>query len=112
MSLTEQGYQERKWRGLNTLRFALANEKLADHHYGWSTAHHNKFEALANLLEIGILVSENFERIPVSDGQEIRHSYTEMMRLSQILQDASEQIADLGNRIADEAHQLNRRDAP
>jgi len=112
MSLTEQAYQERKWRGLNTLRCALANERLADHHYGWSSAHYNKFEALPDLLEIGILVSENFERIPGKDSQEIEASYTEMMRLSQILEDASKQIADLGNRIADGARQLIRRDAP
>lgn len=103
MSLTDEAYQERKWQGLNRLRSALADEKLDDRYYGWSSVSSNVFERMHNLLEIGLLVSDNFERLPAESEHEIYALSGEMMGLARMLRDASETFSDLGDKIAKDA---------
>lgn len=103
MSLTPEEYEKRKWRGLTHLHSALANLQLGGHHYGWSSAHYNKFEALSDLLQIGILVSENMNKIPGRSGEEVEAGYHEMRNLSQELRHNSEVLSNLARAIEKDA---------
>lgn len=102
MSMTPKAYDKKKWRGLNNLQSALSTTQLGDHHYGYSTAHYNKFESLSDLLHISLLVLDNVEKIPHSGGVK---SYEEMRSLANELQDTARQLGDLSFSLNDKAKQ-------
>ena len=100
MSMTEWGYENKKWRGLHNLQSALSKAKLGDHHYGYSSAHYNKFESLSDLLSISLLVLENTDEIPYSGGEK---TVAEMMSLVSELRDHAEQLSKLSRDLYNEA---------
>lgn len=58
MSLTAEGYRERKWGHFPTLRKALEDKKIPAYYYGFTLASDNMFDALPRLVEIAVLTSE------------------------------------------------------
>ena len=106
MSLTEKAYEARKWRGLHNLQSALSKTKLSDHHYGYSSAHYNKFESLSDLLRISLLVIENIDDLPYSGGE---RTVKEMMSLADELQHNAEQLSELSSRLKTEAQRWAER---
>ncbi len=70
VSMGLEAYNKKKWRGLNSLQSALSMTQLDDHHYGYSSAHYNKFASLSDLLEISLLVLDNVDKIPYSGDLE------------------------------------------
>jgi hypothetical protein len=58
MSLTEQGYRERKWGHFPALRKALEDKKIPESYYGLTSASDNMFEAMERLVEIAVLAVE------------------------------------------------------
>jgi hypothetical protein len=58
MSLTEEAYRERKWESFPALRQALEDKKTPSDYFGLTSAHDNRFEAMARLFEISILAIE------------------------------------------------------
>jgi len=106
VSLTDKAYEERKWRGLNNLRSALSQSRLADHHYGYSSAHYNKFDSLSDLLKIALLVLDNIEGIPYEGGRE---TGDELMRLSGEVMHHAEQLSDLSYQLRNQAERWAER---
>lgn len=102
MSMTTEAYNKKKWRGLNSLQSALSMTQLDDHHYGYSTAHYNKFESLSDLLQISLLVLDNVDKIPHSGGVE---TYEEMRRLANELEDAARHLGQLSYSLNNKTEQ-------
>jgi hypothetical protein len=98
--MTPEAYNKIKWRGLNNLQSALSTAKLDDHHYGYSSAHYNKFETLSDLLQISLLVLDNVDKIPYSGGAE---TYKEMRILAEKLQDTARELGELSYNLNDKA---------
>ncbi len=107
MSMTPQAYNEKKWRGLNSLQSALSMTQLDDHHYGYSSAHYNKFASLSDLLEISLLVSDNVDKIPYSGDLETFKDaeFHEMKRLAEELKYTAKQLEELSYNLNDKAHE-------
>lgn len=107
MSMTPQAYNEKKWRGLNSLRSALSMTNLDDHHYGYSTAHYNKFESLSDLLHVSLLVLDNVDKIPYSGDLETfkDDEFHEMKRLAKELEYTAKQLEELSYNLNDKAHE-------
>ena len=107
MSMTPQAYNEKKWRGLNSLRSALSMTNLDDHHYGYSTAHYNKFESLSDLLHVSLLVLDNVDKIPYSGDLETfkDDEFHEMKRLAKELEYTAKQLEELSHNLNDKAHE-------
>ena len=107
MSMTPQGYNEKKWRGLNSLRSALSMTNLDDHHYGYSTAHYNKFESLSDLLQISLLVLDNVDKIPYSGDLETFKDaeFHEMKSLARELEYTAKQLEELSYNLNVKAHE-------
>jgi hypothetical protein len=103
MCLTHEAYQKRKWQGLNMLRFALGDQKIDDSYYGWSTASYNIFERIRDILEIGILVSDNLEKVNIQDQYKIHEMRRELMDLVRMLETVSCQFSDLSKKIDQDA---------
>lgn len=106
MSMTPEAYDKKKWRGLNNLRSALSMTNLDDHHYGYSTAHYNKFESLSDLLQISLLVLDNVDKIPHSGGVE---TYGEMRNLAKELQETARELQDTARQLGDLSYNLNKK---
>lgn len=102
MSMTPEAYDKKKWRGLNNLQSALSMMQLDDHHYGYSSAHYNKFESLSDLLQISLLVLDNVDKLPHSGGVE---TYEEMRSLASELEDAARHLRQLSYSLNDKAAQ-------
>ena len=100
MSMRPEAYDEKKWRGLKNLQSALSKAKLDDHHYGYSTAHYNKFESLSDLFYITLLVLERIDTIPNSD---IENTVKEMKVLAGELEYRADQLRDLSVQLKNEA---------
>ena len=85
MSMGPEAYNKKKWRGLNSLQSALSMTQLDDDHYGYSSAHYNKFESLSDLLHISLLVLDNVDKIPYSGDLETFKDaeFHEMKRLAE-----------------------------
>ena len=107
MSMTPQAYNEKKWRGLNSLRSALSMTNLDDHHYGYSTAHYNKFESLSDLLHVSLLVLDNVDKIPYSGDLETfkDDEFHEMKRLAKELEYTAKQLEELSYNLNGKAHE-------
>ena len=107
MSMTPQAYNEKKWRGLNSLRSALSMTNLDDHHYGDSTAHYNKFESLSDLLHVSLLVLDNVDKISYSGDLETfkDDEFHEMKRLAKELEYTAKQLEELSYNLNDKAHE-------
>lgn len=105
MCMTTEAYDEKKWRGLKNLQSAMSRTKLDDHHFGWSSASYNKFEAVSDVLQISLLVLENIEKIPTDGSAE---TATELKRLSDEVQDWAMQFSNLSSDLRDEAARLAR----
>jgi FtsZ-binding cell division protein ZapB len=124
VSLNESAIEERQWRGLTNLRSALSKKRLDDHHYGYSSAHYNKFESLSDLLMITLLVLENIDKIPYEVGhetgadlaglsEEIKHrsadriqaTRREFMDLSEEVKWRAEQLSDLSDQLKEQAEE-------
>ena len=104
MSLTEKAYETRKWRGLHNLASALSGTKLGDEHYGYSSAHYNKFESLGDLLHISLLAIENVDNLSYSGGERaVIEIESEMMRLADELRHNAENLSELSSRLKNEA---------
>ena len=95
-----EAYDEKKWRGLKNLQSALSKAKLDDHHYGYSTAHYNKFESLSDLLYIALLVLEKIDIIPNSD---VENTVKEIRCLAGELEYRADQLRDLSVHLKNEA---------
>jgi hypothetical protein len=106
VSMTPEAYDEKKWRGLHNLQSALSRTKLGDHHYGYSSAHYNKFESLSDLLIISLLVLENLDEIPYSGGDK---TVAEIMSLADELKYNAEQLSELSSRLKNEAQRWAER---
>jgi hypothetical protein len=61
MSLTAEAYKQRKWGPYPSLRKALEDKRIPDHHYGLTSVADNMFDRMHRLMEIVTLVEE-FER--------------------------------------------------
>lgn len=61
MSLLPAAYEKRMWGDFPTLRSILKDAKVADHHYGPSTASDNIFDRVQRLLEVALIVQDNKE---------------------------------------------------
>lgn len=107
MSMTTEAYNKKKWRGLNSLQSALSMAKLDDHHYGYSSAHYNKFASLSDLLEISLLVLDNVDKIPYSGDLETfkDDEFHEMKRLAKELEYTAKQLEELSHNLNDKAHE-------
>ena len=107
MSMTPQAYNEKKWRGLNSLRSALSMTNLDDHHYGYSTAHYNKFESLSDLLHISLLVLDNVDKIPYSGDLETFKDaeFHEMKSLARELEYTAKQLEKLSYNLNVKSHE-------
>jgi hypothetical protein len=98
--MTPKAYDEKKWRGLKNLQSALSRADLDDHHYGYSTAHYNKFESLSDLLYITLLVLDKVDIIPNSD---IENTVKEMRNLAGELEYRADQLRGLSVQLKNEA---------
>jgi len=90
MSLTNEGLLQRKWGPYPSLGKALSDKRIPDHHFGLTTIHDNKFDAIVRLMEIAILVDEfesDIKKIAKSVGRE--KILGDMMRLEEDLKSAS-----------------------
>jgi hypothetical protein len=106
VSMTEQAYENYKWRGLHNLQSALSKTKLGDHHYGYSSAHYNKFESLSDLVTISFLVLENTNNIPSSGGKD---TFEEMIKLAEEIQHNADQLSELSSKLRNEAERWAER---
>jgi hypothetical protein len=106
VSMTEQAYENYKWRGLHNLQSALSKTKLGDHHYGYSSAHYNKFDSLSDLVEISFLVLDNTDNIPSSGGED---TFEEMMILAEELQHNADKLSELSSKLRNEAERWAER---
>ena len=106
VSMTEQAYENYKWRGLHNLQSALSKAKLGDHHYGYSSARYNKFESLSDLVTISFLVLENTDNIPSSGGKD---TFEEMMKLAEEIQHNADQLSELSSKLRNEAERWAER---
>jgi hypothetical protein len=106
VSMTEQAYENYKWRGLHNLQSALSKTKLGDHHYGYSSARYNKFESLSDLVTISFLVLENTDNIPSSGG---KYAFEEMMKLAEEIQHNADQLSELSSKLRNEAERWAER---
>jgi hypothetical protein len=99
--------QQEKWRGLNSLQAALSMTQLDDHHYGYSSAHYNKFASLSDLLEISLLVLDNADKIPYSGDLETFKDaeFHEMKSLAKELEYTARQLEQLSYNLNDKAHE-------
>ena len=98
MSLIPEAYEKRKWRGLEALRSALADQKLDDRHYGWSSAAYNNFEAISDLLQIGTLALDSRELLKASEVPDLERDIREL----------SERIRDIARMLQDMSDELRR----
>jgi hypothetical protein len=107
VSMGPEAYNEKKWRGLNNLRSALSMTNLDDHHYGYSTAHYNKFESLSDLLHISLLVLDNVDKIPYSGDLETFKDaeFLEMRSLARELEYTAKQLEELSYNLNVKAHE-------
>ena len=107
MSMGPEAYNKKKWRGLNSLQSALSMTQLDDHHYGYSSAHYNKFASLSDLLEISLLVLDNVDKIPYSGDLETFKDaeFHEMKRLAEELKYTAKQLEELSYNLNDKAHE-------
>ncbi len=96
MSLTPRGYEERKWRGLSALQYALSGTRVDDRHYGFSTSDYNKFEAISDLLEICIITIDNIESIRDEHSDKIDK---EIYALAQFADEASNSFRALSEEL-------------
>ncbi len=111
MSLTEEGYRERKWGSFPAIRKALEDKKVPDKHYGITSAHDNMFDSMGRLTEIATLVSEYqsaIKEMAVSIGWE--EMCSDLERLGQSLKQQSyffeekeRVVKTLYNRLKEEA---------
>jgi hypothetical protein len=106
VSMTPEAYDEKRWRGLHNLQSALSMTKLGDHHYGYNSAHYNKFESLSDLLRISLLVLENTDDLPYSGGEK---TVKEMMSLARELQHNADQLSELSSHLRNEAERWAER---
>jgi hypothetical protein len=89
MSLTEEGYRERKWGRFPTLRQALEDKKIPSTYFGFTSASDNMFDAMGRLLEISVLAVEyqsHIKKTTQSAGQE--EMYKDLLKLEEDLEQA------------------------
>ena len=90
MSLTAEGYRERKWGAFPALRKALEDKHVPPNYYGASSASDNMFEYMSRLIEIAVLTEEygnDIKATAVSVGRE--DMYRDLLNLKEALEDAS-----------------------
>lgn len=89
MSLTEEGYRERKWRSYPALRQALEDKRIPSNYFGPTSASDNMFDAMGRLLDISVLVVEfknHIEETAQITGRE--EMYKDLRRLEADLKQA------------------------
>ena len=110
MSLTEQGLYELKWGWIPTLGKMLSKKRIPDRYYGPTSAHDNASEAVQRLMEISILIQDNFDEIRMQMNESIelkKNIYRELHRVAEAFENRSQQFHDQSLRIADVARSLD-----
>jgi hypothetical protein len=90
MSLTEEGYRERKWGHFPALRKVLESKSVPAKYYGPLSDSDNLFDAMERLIEIAVLTVEygsDIQEAAISVGRnEMR---VDLKRLEKSLEEAS-----------------------
>lgn len=90
MSLTAEGYLDRKWGPFPALRRALEGKQVPGNYFGLTSASDNMFDALGRLIEIAVLAGEyesDIKETAISIGRE--EMYRDLRKLEEFLEQAS-----------------------
>lgn len=108
MSLTPQAIKARVWGRFPTLRAILEAKAIPEEYYGASSASHNIFDELRNLLEIAIVVKENTSAISATKMEgghnerllaDLRHLHEAYKFPMKFFQDAIEEIETIARKV-------------
>ena len=102
MSLREQAYRARKWRGMEILPILLEGKSIEAERY-LSSAKYHPIEGFADLIRIALLTAENIKSFPLElDEEEAWRLGHELEIICKSLGNASDYIDKL---ISDINHQ-------